>query len=575
MGKVFSTALLFLSLGIVSGDLMANPSAKASKSKVAKKDVRQSVKTKAKPVAKKSSNAPKAAKARSTKPATNRAVVVKNERNDVGNDLQRIRRTYRLGDGKEAAAWSELSDLSEKSLLPAQKQQVLQTQAMMLVDAGYPITGAMYAAEVLKSAQQPWDDTYNTSWAIVYEVAKKRDIDNFAENLTRSVDLKGRTPPRFGNSWYYFAGNALEAKRASEAAIDAYRKLNMSDRYFLPAKYQQAMIYVEKGEIKKAETALKAILFPETQAISSLDKQSLKELSNLAYLALGRLQYQEKRFKESITNYRQVTRDSPYYYDALFEQSWAMFMGGYPNHALGSLHGVESPFFEQVFNPEAALLRAISYYWLCRYEDGRIALADFSDRHGDGVEALSVFLERQRLTSDTAYQLFENLISGVSSDSLRIPSDILNSAAESYSMMLLRGQYATVVSEANRLDAKGVFGTKKGLKRARSTIETLEQEIRRDIGDAFLAELRSMKSQYEQLYAQAEFLYLELLMSEKEQLLGRELHASTKISRVDMRQKISGWGKKTQSWNQSDKNEYWWDEVGFYIYSVEPMCTER
>lgn len=562
MFKFALTAVTALALSLApSSTFAAQKSKKQAQAKKAAPSKKTATKTKPAPRVKVASKKPAASKTP-----------------DIMDDLQRIRRTYRLGDGKEAAAWADLNELAESSTKApmSQRLQVTQTQAMMLVDAGYPITGALYAAEVLKNAQQPLDDAYNMSWGIVFEVAQKRDIDNFAEDLTRSVDLKGRTPQKFGNSWYYFQGNALEARKNSEAALDAYRKLTMSDRYFLPAKYQQAMIYVEKGDTKKAEALLKSILYPETQAISSLDKTSLKELSNLAHLALGRINYQEKQFKESINSYRQVSRDSPYFYDALFEQSWAMFMGGYPNHALGALHGVESPFFEQVFNPEASLLRSISYYWMCRYEDGRLALADFSERHGAGVEALNNFLDRQRLTSETAYQLFENLISGVSPESLGIPADILNSAAESNSMMLLRGQYATVVAESSRLDGKGVFGTKKGLKKAKAAMEALETELRKDLGEAFLAELRSMKSQYEQLYAQAEFLYLELLMSEKEQLLGRELHASTKISHVDMQKKITGWSKKTQSWDQSDKNEYWWDEVGFYIYSVQPMCsTER
>ena len=62
-------------------------------------------------------------------------------------------------------------------------------------------------------------------------------------------------------------------------------------------------------------------------------------------------------------------------------------------------------------------------------------------------------------------------------------------------------------------------------------------------------------------------------MSEKEQLMGRELHASTKISRVSMKRDVAGWGKKTMSWGVSDKEEYWWDEIGFYIARVQPMCN--
>src|SRR5690606_31518657 len=113
---------------------------------------------------------------------------------------------------------------------------------------------------------------------------------------------------------------------------------------------------------------------------------------------------------------------------------------GYPNHALGSLHGVESPFFKDLFNPEAAMLRSIVYFWMCRYDDARAALADFTARHADDVEQLSDFLDRRRISGKDAFALFENHISGVSSASLGIPRPILETAATEDAMLLLRDQ---------------------------------------------------------------------------------------------------------------------------------------
>ncbi len=39
-----------------------------------------------------------------------------------------------------------------------------------------------------------------------------------------------------------------------------------------------------------------------------------------------------------------------------------------------------------------------------------------------------------------------------------------------------------------------------------------------------------------------------------------------------MKQKIKGWGRASQSWDQSAKGEFWWDEVGYYIYKLKPAC---
>ena len=85
-------------------------------------------------------------------------------------------------------------------------------------------------------------------------------------------------------------------------------------------------------------------------------------------------------------------------------------------------------------------------------------------------------------------------------------------------------------------------------------------------------ELKAMKKTFDRLYDQAQFLYIELLMSEKEQILGRELHASSKLTEGNSERKVKGWGKKTVAWDVDEKNEFWWDEVGYHIYDIEPKC---
>ncbi len=99
--------------------------------------------------------------------------------------------------------------------------------------------------------------------------------------------------------------------------------------------------------------------------------------------------------------------------------------------------------------------------------------------------------------------------------------------------------------------------------------------LREDIGIRLKNELMAMKKDYERLYDQGQFLYVELLMSKKDQLLGKELHSEGKINKVTQMDNIRGWGKKTQSWASDDKQEYWADELGFHIYRIEPMCVAK
>lgn len=524
-------------------------------------------KSKAKPGAAK---APSAATKKAKKPR-----VAKKPADAMHDKLVALKRAYRMGEINRRSMWEELSKLHDRGTVMTAPDRVslLQSQSSMLVEAGYPVLAAIYASQAVKIASSPLDKELEPSWSILRKVSEKRPIQSVLEIVADSVDLKGKAAPVFGTDWNYFAGNAAARRGEHQKALGYYGDLKIDDRYFFPAKYQQAMIYVDQDKLGEAEVALKAIVYPTSQRLSPLREPVRQQMADYAYNALGRIYYEKERFLDSAKQYRAVNRSGLNFYDALFEQSWAFFMAGYPMHALGALHGVESPFYAEVFNPEAPLLRSMIYYWLCRYEDSRNALADFMEKHAPAVERLDDFLDRQRLDSETAYQLFENLVSGVSGESLGIPKAILQTASEKDSMLLVRDQYASIVEEKSRLEAKGIFGSKSSIAKPVDYMDRWAGALRKDVGKRFLAELQDMKKDYERLYAQAQFLYVELLMSEKDQLMGKELHASSKITKVNKKLKVTGWGDKTQAWKDSRHGEFWWDEVGYYIVPVEPMCS--
>lgn len=495
-------------------------------------------------------------------------------RTQLHNQLVAIKKSYRMGEITAKEAWERLDNLANKGsgLIQADRVGLLQSQAALLKEAGFPILSAIYSSQAIKTAERPLSRDLNPSWEILNEVSEKKPIQTILEIVADQVDLRGKNPPSFNSNWHYIAGNAAAKKGDLDIAAEYMGRLKVQDKYFLPAKYQQAMIYVDQNKLEKAEIALKSILFTVTQTQPTISQNATTNLTDYTHLALGRIYYERGKFDDSIKSYRNVAKNGPNFYDALFEQSWSFFMGGYPMHALGALHGAESPFFQQVFNPEATMLRSMIHYWLCRYDDSRNALADFMEKHAASIEDLNEFLDRQRSDSEVAYQLFENMVSGVSGRSLGLPHAILKTNSERDSMLFLRDQYAAVLEENARLDAKGIFGSKDRTERAADYLDRWMASLRREIGKRFMAELNETKKDYERLYTQAQFLYVELLMSEKDQILGKNLHAATKITKVSQQYKVNGWADKTQAWKDSRNGEYWWDEVGFYINPVGSSC---
>lgn len=485
-----------------------------------------------------------------------------------------MRRRYRLGDINDQALWSELSTIIEQlnTLPPAQQAAILQTQANILNKIGYPILAAVHAAQALRQSSAPLDDDYKRSWQILREVSRQYPIQNLLEIVAENAKLNEKNPPAFGSDWNYIEGNVLAKDNLADKAMASYAKVKVTDRYFFPAKYQQAMLLLDAGKANDSIAYLKAIVYPASQELSTLSSNEKTQILDDANMALARIYYEQRQFPMAMKHYRLIDRNSNQFYDSLFEQSWALFMAGFPNHALGTIHSVRSPFYKDTFNPEATMLSSIIYYWMCRYDDSRNELADFIEVHQGPIKSLSEFLARKSLTDENAYYIFENTVTGVSSEGLGMPRNLLNSAAERDSMMHVRDQYSAVLSELQRIEVKGIFGSKTNITVPRGYLDSWAQALRKDIGRRFLIELRDMKANFDRLAEQAQFLYVELLMSQKDQLLGKELHSNTKIDKVSQRENISGWGKKTLIWASDDKMEYWQDEVGFHIYKLQPLC---
>jgi len=362
-----------------------------------------------------------------------------------------------------------------------------------------------------------------------------------------------------GGSDEYRLGYSLMRAQDYGGALQAFAKVPATAQEFLSAGYQSALAKVELG--KQAEAVAQLEILAATPAASShLSEKDFAAFTDFVQLALGRVHFQLGDFRKAVQHYRRVRREGRGFYNALFEQSWALFMAGYPRHALGLIFDLESPFFKERLNPEVPLLKAMVYYRLCRYPEAKAALASFEEFGSDAaLLSLKRFLNQDLLTPERGYQLFEDFISGVSEASLGVSHAVLKTAASQDSLAVARGNLASLLEKQEAAPAD-------------ATSQPQVEAARRDLGVLLIGELRNLRSQYEQLVGQSKFLRLELLMAEKEHVLGKSLQASMKITQTIETQAFNGWSADGQSWAGDDKREYWWDEIGFHIAKVDSAC---
>lgn len=510
---------------------------------------------------------PLESQAKSSKPAKKltKEQLIKNFDKDINKTLKI--KNYR-------SRWKKLVRYDQvfNQLKGRQKVKLLQQQAKVLSKNGLPIVAAVYHAQAILVEKKAQSKIYNRSWKSLFQLSKQAPLENVILILAEALPNE-KTVPYFKEEWNYYKGLVADRKGQKDQIFAYMDKVPSKSRFYPSAQMQMGLLHYAANKPASGEKKFKKVLKLLEKPSKVLTSEQRTQLRDLAHLSMARNAYQHEKFNLAIKQYRKVPKESPYYFDALFEHGWALFMGGYPNHALGAMHSAESSFFSNVYSPEVPVLRSMVYYWLCDYDRSRNALAHFVEKYQDSVNGLESYLGKKAISGDDAYRLFEDLVTGVSQDSLGIPKALLETAARKDTMRLVREQLASILEERNKVKNKGIFGTKKGSGKVLSFIDRMQNIARKNLGEVYRGELLGLKDDYESLNAQAKFLYVELLMSEKEQVLGTELHAKSKLSDKSTKRNVKRWVSKNKlSWSDSNKNEYWLDEIGYHIYNEESKC---
>ena len=82
-----------------------------------------------------------------------------------------------------------------------------------------------------------------------------------------------------------------------------------------------------------------------------------------------------------------------------------------------------------------------------------------------------------------------------------------------------------------------------------------------------------MVSDFESSLAQARLLYLEILTAKKDRILGNDRSVQGQEFTGEERQfEEAVQSAEKQKWEQ-DKNEFWYDELGNYVFQLSSQCS--
>ncbi len=365
---------------------------------------------------------------------------------------------------------------------------------------------------------------------------------------------------------YYLLGRHAYEQGDFTAAIDLFRRVSEQDPFHLRAKFFEAVTHVRQFDGEPAVEAFQDLLVLNEEEPDHFDRSQIRRFGELARLQLARIFYSTQQFDTSIRYYEELPQDSPDWLDAVFEASWAHFMRGQNSHALGNIHTLTAPYFEDQFYPESIILRSVIFYNYCLYDRALESVEEFNAIYMPLREEVEQVLEEHPDDADL-FDFVLDLRNGNSG----LPEEtasLLRSAVDDRRAQTAFQWVVEIEDELERLQAAddgwadtdvggevlGELTFNESFARAeagglaRERLERLEDQLREHGSDALRVRIEVLEALAGEISADAR----------DEQITGD--HEPEPIDVDD----------EHVMWNFD--GEYWRDELGHYRYRIRSEC---
>jgi tetratricopeptide (TPR) repeat protein len=179
---------------------------------------------------------------------------------------------------------------------------------------------------------------------------------------------------------YFLLGKYFYQKGSFKEAVELFGTVPSSSEFYVQAKLFEGATHVREYQAKPAVEAFKEVL---RASVDNPDPK-VRSFEDLANLSLARTFYSTGQFEQAAKFFDRVSQDSYDWANSLFESSWANFMlkqKGY-SKALGNIHTIQAPFFENTIKPESVAeglsVKATIYFYNCLYDRAQESIDEFN-----------------------------------------------------------------------------------------------------------------------------------------------------------------------------------------------------
>ena len=373
---------------------------------------------------------------------------------------------------------------------------------------------------------------------------------------------------------YFLLGKFYYQKGNFKEAVSLFSTVQPSSEFYVQAKLFEGATHVREFQAKPAVESFKEVL----RASAESTDPKVKPFEDLANLSLARTFYSTGQFDLAVKYFDRVSQESYDWANSLFEASWANFMlkqKGY-SKALGNIHTLQAPFFENYIKPEsvaeALTVKATIYFYNCLYDRAEEAINEFNAVYPTLVGDLKKLLTT---TADNG-ALFEVAvkirasISGLPEQTERAARGVLGDLS-----LVKRFQYVEQLDRQLDLHEKAEAGWKStNIAQAVFADLTLQRSLAvNEAGDLARRRMIRLTRELDQLNKRVIKIDYEIIQGERgnvEEEIGKE----NVVDRTAIKRRAEEIRVDDEHIVWPFTGEYWRDELGYYRVKVANKCAK-
>ncbi len=372
---------------------------------------------------------------------------------------------------------------------------------------------------------------------------------------------------------YYYLGRYFYRQGKLEDAIALFQAVpDTATDWYIKAKFFEGITWVLVPKGQEAVDAFKQILIIANSPTQrkKFKKDEVREYEELANLSMARVFYSTKQFETSIKYYEKLPQDSPDWLDTLFEASWAYFQIKRNSKALGNIHTLNAPYFENEFFPESVVLKAVIYFQYCRYDRALESVAEFQEVYPPIRDELRK-IGKQNEDDDSEFLKY---VKKIQSGTAGLPDRVQRLAETALRDRQLLKTFAYVDELERELNQYNK--SDKSWKTTAIAAEVLQElTVQKSLAEAQAGKLareriKRLAAEVTELGSDARAVKIAVLEAKKGNIAAKfkkdQITGNHKPEPIIV-------DDEHQSWEFN--GEYWKDELGFYRYRISSVCPEK